>query len=533
MRTLLILVVGLGVGAGGAWYILAGPDVRPGAPETAKAELFTCPMHPQILQDEPGACPICGMDLVSKPSGAKAAGAHPTSAQPPASQPASKPAHAHVALGPTYTCSMHPQISESEPGECPICGMDLVEKSAAASQPAASQPAASQPAASQPAASQPAASQPAAVHDHPSGDALYTCPMHPQIMQDEPGTCPICGMDLVQRVVTPMTGDGPEVIIDPVTRQNMGVRLARAQAGVVHRAVRTVGTVMTPEDRQAVVNLRYSGWITKLHVGETGVAVSKGDPLFEVYSPELVGAQQEYAVARRTAGPKSSLAKAAKQRLKLYQASALTRWIDKGKAPLTRFTVRAPAAGFVLHLNAIDGGRVMAGADLYRIADLDRVWVEAEVYAHDAPFIALGAPAQIEMLAGEARDARVDYIYPTLDPKTRTLRVRMELTNAAKGTMRLRPGDIATVRISAQNTVADVVVPAAAIVHSGTRALVFVHRGDGRFAPQEVQIGLRGDDGLVQVRSGLNAGVEIVTSGQFLIDSESQLQEAIQKMMDR
>lgn len=519
MRALLFLVIGLGLGAGGAWYWLAGAEAPPGTMKTVKAELFTCPMHPQIMQGEPGTCPICGMDLVSKPSG--------TGAQPAASQPAaSQPVHAHVAHSPTYTCSMHPQISEAEPGECPICGMDLVE------QPAASEPPASQPAASQPAVSQPAASQPAAVHDHPPG-ALYTCPMHPQIMQDEPGTCPICGMDLVQRAASATKGGGAEVTIDPVTRQNMGVRLATAKAGTVSRAVRTVGTVVTPEDRQAVVNLRYSGWITKLHVAETGVAVSKGDPLFEVYSPELVGAQQEYAVARRTAGPKSSLAKAAKQRLKLYQASALTRWIDRGKAPLTRFTVRAPASGHVMHLNAIDGGRVAAGADLYRIADLDRVWVEAEVYAHDAPYIKLGAPAQVELSAGEVRDARVDYIYPTLDPMTRTLRVRMELPNAQAGAMRLRPGDIATVRIGAQNETADVVVPAAAIVHSGTRALVFVHRGDGRFAPQEVQIGLRGDDGLVQIRSGLNAGAEIVTSGQFLIDSESQLQEAIQKMMDR
>ena len=507
MRVLLFLVIGLGLGAAGTWYWFV-PGGPPAA--TAKAELFTCPMHPQIMQDEPGTCPICGMDLVRKPS------ASPPGAPQPA---ASQPAHIHAAHSPVYACPMHPQIVEPEPGECPICGMDLVEQAAAASQPAASQP---------------AASQPAAARDHAGATAQgghYTCPMHPQIMQDAAGTCPICGMDLVQRAAKPHApGGGAEVTIDPVTRQNMGVRLATAQAGVVHRAVRTVGTVMTPEDRQAVVNLRYSGWITKLHVAETGVAVAKGDPLFEVYSPELVGAQQEYAVARRTAGPKSSLAQAAKQRLKLYEASALTRWIDRGKAPLSHFTVRAPADGFVLHLNAIDGGRVMAGADLYRIADLDRVWVEAEVYAHDAGAIELGAPAQVELAAGQARDAKVDYIYPTLDSKTRTLRVRMELPNAGAGETRLRPGDIATVHISAQSTAADVVVPAAAIVHSGTRALVFVHRGAGRFTPREVQIGLRGDDGLVQITAGLDAGAEIVTSGQFLIDSESQLQEALQKM---
>lgn len=513
MRSLLILVVGLGLGAGGVWVWLTPDGGAPGG--AAKTELYTCPMHPQIMQDAPGACPICGMDLVAKATGN--AGSQPA---------ASQPAHDHAAPdAAAFTCPMHPQIAEAQAGECPICGMDLVQRAPAASQPAASQPAASQPAASQPAG-----------HDHGAhGETLYTCPMHPQIMQDDPGTCPICGMDLVQRAVKASNagGSGVEVTIDAVTRQNMGVRLATAQAGVVHRAVRTVGTVMTPEDRQTVVNLRYSGWITKLHVAETGVAVAKGDPLFEVYSPELVGAQQEYAVARRTAGPKSSLAKAAKQRLKLYQASALTRWIDRGKAPLTRFTVRAPAAGHVMHLNAIDGGRVAAGADLYRIADLDRVWVEAEVYAHDAPYVQVGAPAQVELSAGEARDARVDYIYPTLDSKTRTLRVRMALPNAQAGATRLRPGDIATVHISAQNTPADVVVPAAAIVHSGTRALVFVHRGDGRFAPQEVQLGLRGDDGLVEIRAGLKADAEIVTSGQFLIDSESQLQEALQKMMDR
>ncbi|MGK0359056.1 MAG: Cu(I)/Ag(I) efflux system membrane fusion protein [Bradymonadia bacterium] len=532
MRSLLFLVIGLGLGGAGAWYWLAPADDAAAA--SAKAELYTCPMHPQILQDEPGTCPICGMDLVSKSTDSAKSKSQSVASQSAGSQPAdAHAAHGGDAVAASFTCPMHPQIVEPEAGECPICGMDLVEKAPAASQPAASQPAASQPAASQPAAAQPA-------HDHAAsaGGAptiSYTCSMHPQINQDEPGTCPICGMDLVQRVVGARAkdGEGPEVTIDPVTRQNMGVRLARAKAGRITRAVRTVGTVMTPEDRQAVVNLRYSGWITKLHIAETGVAVSKGDPLFEIYSPELVGAQQEYAVARRTAGPKSSLAKAAKQRLKLYQASALTRWIDRGKAPLTRFTVRAPAAGHVLHLNVIDGGRVNAGADLYRIADLSRVWVEAEVYAHDAPHIQVGAPAQIELAAGETRDARVDYLYPTLDPKTRTLRVRMELPNSQANAATLRPGDIATVHIAAEGVTADVVVPAAAIVHSGTRSLVFVHRGDGRFAPQEVEVGLRGDDGQLQIRAGLEAGAEIVTSGQFLIDSESQLQEAIQKMMDR
>jgi RND family efflux transporter MFP subunit len=500
MRALLILIIGASAGAAGVWYAMVRPA---GAPSAANETLYTCPMHPQILQDEPGTCPICGMDLVVKQAGRSGgAASQATASQPAASQPAAK----------AYTCPMHPQISEAEPGECPICGMDLIEAAPG----------------SQPAASQPAASQPAHQHTHPTpGADTYTCPMHPQIVQDEPGTCPICGMDLVKRAAT---AGGPEVTIDPVTIQNMGVRLATAQLGGVRRAVRTVGTVVVPEDELTVVNLRYAGWIERLRVAETGAAVSKGDVLFDVYSPELLAAQEEYAVARRTAGPKSALAEAARRRLTLYDAGGLARRIDKGRKPLTRIAVRAPATGFVLHLNVVEGGRVAAGKDLYRIADLSHVWVEAEVYAHDAPYIRKGAPAQVRFETGEPLDAIVDYVYPTLDPRTRTLRVRLEIPNP---TATLRPGAIATVSIAAQEEAQTLVIPTAAIIHSGTRQLVFVARGDGRFAPREIQTGLVGDDGTVQVRSGLDPGQQVVTSGQFLIDSESQLQEAIQKMLDR
>lgn len=355
----------------------------------------------------------------------------------------------------------------------------------------------------------------------------FTCPMHPQIHEAEVGPCPICGMDLVPRAPT---ATGAEITIDPVTRQNMGVRIATVGLGQVARAVRTVGTVRVPEDRLTVVNLRYAGWIERLRVAETGAQVKKGDPLFEIYAPELLAAQQEYAVARRTAGAGSALAKAARRRLTLYGAGALARWIDKGKAPLNRYTVRAPAAGFVLHLNVVDGGRVAAGTDLYRIGRLDRVWVEAEVYAHDAPFVQRGAPAQVQFDTGEPRDARVDYIYPTLDPHTRTLRVRLSLPNSD---LAIRPGAIATVRIAARQVSQVPVIPGAAIVHSGTRQLVFISRGEGRFAPREIQTGLRGDDGQVQITAGLAVGDRVVTSGQFLIDSESQLQEAILKMQPR
>ena len=421
-------------------------------------------------------------------------------------------------LAAAYVCPLHPRISEAEPGTCAICGAELEAVDPAASQPT------SRP-----------TSQPVSPPGAASGaDKLYTCPMHPHILQDEPGACPICGMDLVPKKVEISDGAVAKagvIRIDPVVVQNMGVRVASVRRAPLARSVRTVGSVTVAEDRLSVVNLRFSGWIEKLRVDETGMRVERGQPLFDIYSPELVSAEQELVVALRTAGAKSPLADSARRRLELFGVPrSERRRVEKDLEPRPRFTVRAPATGYVVHKTVVEGARVMAGSDLYRIADLSTVWIEAEVYEHDAPWISVGAPTRIELSfqGSVQREGQVSYIYPTLNPRTRTLRVRVELPNP---NLELRPGAFATVEIDAQRIPDALVVPTEAILHSGQRQIVFVSPETGRYEAREIRTGLVGDAHMTQVTQGLDEGESVVTSGQFLLDSESQLQEAVQKML--
>ena len=356
---------------------------------------------------------------------------------------------------------------------------------------------------------------------------MYTCGMHPHVVQEGPGSCPICGMDL-----SPMgeTSIDDAVYIDPVVVQNMGVRTAIVERQPVFRHLRTIGEVEVGEDELAVVNLRISGWVEKLYVDRTGDPVKEGQALFELYSPDLVAAQEDYLLALRTQSEDSELARSARRRLELWDVASrdIDRIRDSGEAMRT-LPVRAPKAGFVLHKNVVEGARVDAGRDLYRIGNLQRIWVTAEVYEFDAPWVQLGQPAQMELTfePGTTLEGEVSYIYPTLDSTSRTLTVRLEFENPG---LQLKPGMFATVYIEYRRLDDVVAVPSEAILHSGTRQVVFVHRGDGHYEPREVTTGLVGDRSLTEVSSGLDVGEEVVVSGQFLIDSESQLQEALLKM---
>lgn len=407
-----------------------------------------------------------------------------------------------------WTCGMHPQILQDEPGTCPICGMDLTPKKVTST-----------------------ATSAAKTADTNKGQRkilYWVAPMDSSYRSDQPGKSPM-GMDLA-----PVYEDGGSegvVRIDPVVVQNMGVRTAVVQRKALSRQVRTVGQVVVAEDRLSVVNLRFSGWIERIYVDETGVYVKRGQALFEVYSPELQSAQEELLVALRTSGARSGLASAARKRLELF---GLQSWqidrIIKEKSARPTLAVTAPRAGYVIHKNALHGARVSAGQDLYRIADLSKIWVDAEVYEYDAAFVELGAPVEVELSfqPGEFRQAKVSYIYPTLDMKTRTLKVRIELENRD---LKLRPGMFATVEIEAENRAAVLVIPTEAIIHSGTRQLVFVAMDLGRYSAREITAGLVGSGHVTEVSAGLVEGERVVTSGQFLLDSESQLQEAVQKML--
>lgn len=401
-----------------------------------------------------------------------------------------------------YTCGMHPQVIQDSPGTCPICGMNLT----------------------------PMAQETAAA---PSGEKVikyWQAPMDPTYIRDEPGKSPM-GMDLVPVYEDGSPEDDTAVHIRPGVIQQMGVKTAPVERTTVFRHLRTIGEVEVGEDELSVVNLRFSGWVEKIYADKTGDRVDKGDVLFNIYSPELVAAQEEYLLALRSQGEDSSLARSARRKLELWNISSwdIHRIVEAGVSRRT-VAIRAPQSGFLLHKNVVEGARVKGGTDLYRIGNLDRIWVTAEIYEADTPWVEVGQPAQMELtnIQGEVLEGEVSYIYPTLNPVSRTMTVRLEFENPG---VRLKPGMFATVHVQFRRKDDVIAVPSEAILSSGRRKLVFVAHGKGAFEPREVTTGLVGDRELTEVLTGLDDGELVVTSGQFLLDSESQLKEALAKIL--
>ncbi len=358
---------------------------------------------------------------------------------------------------------------------------------------------------------------------------LYTCGMHPEVVQEGPGQCPICGMDLVPLREAPAADS--MVTIDPVVVQNMGVRLAPVKRGPIFRHVRTLGEIEVAEDEVSVVNLRYSGWIETIRVDATGVEVKKGQTLFEIYSPEVVGAQEELLLALRTEGPDGPRVRGARARLRNWDVpDAVVAAAEKAGEARRTVPVLAPRSGYVLDKQVVAGARVNAGSDLYRIGDLRSIWVRTEVYEHDAAWVRVGQKASMELSSAPGRQivGEVEYVYPTLNQRSRTLTVRLEFPNPG---LELKPGMFATVLIETRRKDDALVIPTEAILHSGERQIVFVSRAIGRYEPRDIDTGVVGDRHTTEVLDGLREGERIVLSGQFLLDSESQLQEAINKLL--
>jgi RND family efflux transporter MFP subunit len=409
------------------------------------------------------------------------------------------------------------------------------------------------------------------------GKTLYTCGMHPQIIQDHPGNCPICGMKLTpirrptgespagERKIkfykssmkpgetsptpakdsmgmdmVPVYEDGSSaadssvITVDAATRQNMNLRTARVQSGPLCKTIRTVGTIDYNETALADVTTKFKGWIEKLDVDASGQLVHRGDPMFEIYSPELYSAEAEYLLALN-AGPTNDpdameLRETAANKLKFFDVSdAQIADLEKNRAAHKALSVAAPISGFVIEKNIVQGQMVDAGMRIYRIADLGIVWVLAQIYEQDLPFVQLGQEAVVKVASLPDREfrGRVTYIYPTVDEKTRTARVRLEFENPG---YYLKPGMFVSAQIQAELADSAVLVPNSAVLRSGDNNTVFVALDGGRFDARNVALGVEGADDMVQVLSGLNPGERIVTSGQFLLDSESQLREAIEKM---
>ena len=366
---------------------------------------------------------------------------------------------------------------------------------------------------------------------------LYTCGMHPQVIQDHPGNCPICGMKL-----TPIrNGTGAEktntsssaIAVDAATMQNMNLRTATVQNGPLRKTIRTVGTIDYNETALADVTTKFKGWIEKLNVDATGLLVHRGEPLFEIYSPELYSAEAEFLLALNAGSTNdpgaATLRETAAQKLKFLDVpAAQIEELATSRTARKTLPVAAPMSGFVIEKNVVAGQMVDAGMRLYRLADLGIVWVLAQIYEQDLSFVQLGQEVIVKVASMPDREFRgqVTFVYPTVDEKTRTAKVRLEFENPGYF---LKPGMFVTAQMQAELEPSAVLVPDSAVLRSGAKNTVFVALAGGKFEARDVALGVEAENG-IQVLNGLSAGERVVTSGQFLLDSESQLREAIEKM---
>jgi len=404
--------------------------------------------------------------------------------------------------------SMNPGHKSDKPGKAPD-GMDLVPVYADEAAPAVS---------------------PTAVKK-----VLYWVdPMHSAYKSDKPGIAPDCGMTLVPVYAE---GDAPatstvagyaNVKLTSERQQLIGVQTGMAEMRSLGRSVRTVGRVAVDETRLYKISTKFDGYIEKLNVNVTGQQIRKGQPLFSVYSPDLLSTQQEYLLAMRAAKQSPSLLASARQRLLLWDITpAEIRELEQTGSARKSVTIYSPTNGYVLNKIAVAGARVTAGEPLFEIANLDHVWIQADVYESELQFIRLGAAATttLSYIPGRTWTGRVTFIAPTVDPMTRTVKVRSEFDNTDGA---LKPDMFGDVVIE-QPAREVVVVPYSAVLQTGTRSVVFVVKGNGTFEPREVQTGTKSGD-FMEVRSGVQAGEKVVTQANFLIDSESRLKAALAGM---
>ncbi|GFO69680.1 RND transporter [Geomonas limicola] len=369
---------------------------------------------------------------------------------------------------------------------------------------------------------------------------LYTCAMHPFIIKDKPGTCPICGMQLIKKVA-PAEGAASakeqemlsHVSLSPTQRLMANVATVEVGKVPLAKEITATGIVQYDQARQAKVTAWVAGRIDHLRVNTVGSYVSKGKPVADVYSPDLVAAQQEYLLALKSReqlknSPIQSishggdgLVSSARQRLKLLgvkdeQIASL----EKSGEPNIRIPVYTPLSGIVIEKIVQEGQYVNMGDPLFAIADLSTVWVEVEVYENEFSFVKLGQSVAIQSQSypGKTFSGRVSFIYPFLDPKTRTVKVRVELANPG---LKLKP-DMFVNAIIKSPLGTGLAVPASAVMDTGTRQVVWVEKDAGMFEPRDVKVGARVGEN-VQILSGLSQGEKVAATGGYLIDSESQL----------
>jgi len=446
--------------------LLGDSPARTAGEDGETGQLWTCGMHPQIIQDHPGTCPICGMNLVPMRGGTPAGGDHAA----PGGETAAKPGERRVLF---YRNPMDPTITSPVPAKDEM-GMDYVP-----------------------------------------------------VYED---AASVAG------------AGGPTVTIDPAVVQNMNVLTQVAERGDLTREIRTVGYLEYDQQKMVTVTTKYPGWVEHVYVNYVGEPVHEGQPLFEIYSPELVQTQQDLLSAREFArrmegAPEEArrrsedLVEAARKRLAYWDINpAQIEELEKTGEVFRTLTVNTPSAGVVmLRMPGLEGMAVRPGMEVYHIADLSTLWLSVEAFEDQIAWLRIGSEAEVSLsyFPGETFTGRVRYIEPQVNEKTRTVPLKLEVPNT-RG--RLRAGMYATVRFRPVVARDAVLAPTLAVLRTGQRNLVVVADGNGQFTPRDVELGAEGD-GKVAIARGLEAGERVVTSSQFLIDSESNLREAVQKLL--
>jgi Cu(I)/Ag(I) efflux system membrane fusion protein len=484
VRWSLVVVMGLVAVLSIAYATGALAKVSLGGGHTEHASLYYCPMHPSVVQDHPGECPICSMTLVPKPDGGAGKKLKPSTTMATGEAPATAG---------KYYCPMHPNRTSDDPNaKCPDCGMKMEPKPSAAAMVA------------------------------PAGEPK-----------------PVPGLS--------------DIDLSPDRIQLIGMRTAKVDRTALGDALRTVGVIAANERGLSQISVRFSGWVQQLLVSETGRRVKRGEVLANVYSPEVLRAEQEYLTARgwdarAGAGPaaehhgegdlalggKVGLAADARRRLELLGIGAqeIDAMAARGKVG-DSVPIRSPAEGYITARNVVPGAAIQPGAPLFEVADLSKVWLLADVFEQDASRLRIGQKGTLELAAypGERFTGRVQFISPMLSASTHTLRVRLEFSNKTEPSgVKLRPGMYGTVALELPSA-SGLVIPAEALVDTGEHQYVFVAKADGHFEPRLVSVGGRAGQ-KVQITEGLAEGETVVTTGNFLLDSESRLRAAIDGQME-
>ncbi|GLS83531.1 efflux RND transporter periplasmic adaptor subunit [Paraferrimonas haliotis] len=396
-----------------------------------------------------------------------------------------------------YACPMHPQQTGEEGERCPICNMYLEP-----------------------------------IEQETQAQTKYVCPMHPQIVSDSEGTCPICGMNL-EKVEVGGASQTIEIEVAGGMQQALGMRTQTVEKGTLWRYVKTLGTVQYDQDSIFHLHARATGWIEKMAINNVGQSVKKGDFMFELYSPELVSAQDDFLQALDYSSSSdrmsAELLRKARLRLELLGISEKTiKQIEASKQSLYRVPFYAPQDGYVSDLSVRDGMYIQPGDTLFELVNLSHVWVIADVFENEQSWLEQGRPADVTAAAQGlfGLEGSIDYIYPELDPVTRAMQVRIRLANPDK---KLRPGTLVDVELYGGPKRDLLIIPMEALIQTGRENRVVVQLSDTTFSSVTVKLGIM-VKGQAEVLDGLQAGDNVVVSGQFLIDSEASIQGSLQRL---